>query len=315
MSIRKLALEIERDMNCDPDKGWIHRQIGTVAGLDDQPRLTSFLYRYYYQGLRDSSHHHHRPYSTAARLIESLEDKALVDQLTATLPSSFYYSPNWRLVIQNNDTAIVDRRGIQLSVTDDEWRQDASHEQTVSVRMPTSRRYASPGFFTGVSSCGIPDKNVGRDRFYVNMEEDAAVPVFRCILLWAGANDLPAIVKILNSPAHYTRRDTLIAYFPRASIQDLQESFVNEILSLDPPLKKSIPAFTRKIRNGISWAQDPASDGLGTGVGFGMHRCSVIARGLERARLAATDQFKHMIVDEWVATGLDLDNPHLSPAR
>lgn len=314
MTIRKLVAEIDRDMYCDPDKGWIHQQIGAVAGLDDQRRLTSFLYRYYYQGLRDSNHHP-PALGTAARSIESLEDTALANQFAAALPSPFYNCPGWRLVTRNNDAVIVERQGVQLSVANHEWHQDIACEQAVFVRMPTGRRYASPGFFTGFSACGKPDKTDGQDRFYVNIDEEAAVPVFQCILQWAGENHLPATVKVINSPNRYARRDPLIAYFSRTSIQDLQKSLVNEILSLDLPLRKSVPAFTCKIRQGISWAQDPASDGLGTGLGFGMHRCSVIARGLERSRLAGTDQFEHLLVDEWVSTGLDLDKPHLSPVK
>lgn len=315
MNMRKLVVEIDQDMYCDPDKGWIHRQIGEVARLGDQRQLTSFLYRYYYQGLRGSNYHHPRPHGPTIRLIESLEDEALADRLAAALPSSFYYCPGWRLVTRTSDTAVVERQGIQLSVTKHEWRQDAPDAQTVSVRMPTDRRYASPGFFTGFSAYGIPDKTSGQDRVYVNIEEKEAVPVFRGILQWAETNHLPAIVKVINSPARYARYDTLIAYFPRASIQGLRSSLVKEILSLDLPLRKSTPAFTCKIRNGISWAQDPTSDGLGTALGFGMHRCSVIASGLEQGRLTGVDQFEHMMLNEWVSTGLDLNKPHLSPAR
>ncbi len=315
MSIRKLIAEIDRDLSCDPDKGWIHRQIGEVAVLGDQRRLTSFLYRYYYQGLRNLSHHQPRALGTAARLIESLEDTALANQFSAALPSPFYCCPGWRLITRNNDAAVIERQGIGLSVTNDEWLHDTEGEQTVSVRMPTGRRYASPGFFTGISACGVPDKAGGQDRVYFNIAVNGAVPVFRFILQWAEANHLPAFVKVLNSPTRYARRDTLVAYFPRTSIQDLQQSLVNEIMSLDPPLRKPVPEFTCKIRRGISWAQDPASDGLGTALGFGMHRCSVIARGLARGKLAGSDQFEHLIVDEWVSTGLDPDKPHLSPVK
>ncbi len=161
----------------------------------------------------------------------------------------------------------------------------------------------------------MPDKTDGQDRIYVNIGEEEAVSVFRCILQWAEANHLPATVKVINSPARYDRHDPLIAYFPRASIQVLQSSLVNEILSLDLPLRKSTPAFTCKIQNGISWAQDPASDGLGAALGFGMHRCSVIARGLERGRLADVNQFEQLMLNEWVSAGLNLDKPHLSPAK
>ncbi len=146
MNMRKLVIEIDRDMSCNPDKGWIHRHIGEVAGLGEQQRLTSFLYHYYYQGLRGSNHYSPRPLGSAARLIESLEDKTLADQLAAALPSSFYYCPGWHLVARTDDTAIVERQGIQLSVTNHDWRQDTPHIQTVSVRMPTDSAMLRPAF-------------------------------------------------------------------------------------------------------------------------------------------------------------------------
>ncbi len=312
MSVRDLVSHIVDDFRFDPNAGWIHARAGGVASADEVSKLVTFLYRYYYQGLTHPARY--QSDAAEAKTIKSLENRDLVARFVAELPAADYSSAGWRIVSRQNKYILVERKGIQLTLADTGHTEGGQIDETVCIRMPSSRPYASPGFFTGFGSLGPAGKDEKLDRIYFNVDVNSAPALFGWILRWADAKALPVTVKAINAPGNYDRRDCIVAYFPRARFQDIRAVLGEEVAGLDLSFKPEVPAFTCKMHRGIAWAQDPGSDGAGQ-TSFGMHRCSVIANGLSQDRAAGARALQLGILQHWEKSGLNLDRPHLSPVQ
>lgn len=312
MSARGLVSRIADDFRFDPQAGWVHAKAGNVASADEALKLVTFLYRYYYQGLTDAARY--QSDAGEVRSIESLENRELVACFVAELPAADYSSAGWRIVSRRQKRMLVERKGVQLVLMDPEKAEGNQVDEMISVRMPSSRPYASPGFFTGFGPMGPPGGDEKLDRVYFNVDVNSAPKLFGWILRWADARALPVTIKAINAPENYDRRDCLVAYFPRARFHDFRALLGEEVAGLDLSFQPDIPAFTCKMHRGIAWAQDPGSKGAGIR-SFGMHRCTVIANGLNRGRMSGTQALQEGIRQEWDKVGLDLDRPYLSPVQ
>lgn len=312
MSARDVIADIADDLRFDSQVGWVHARAGGIASADDTLKLVSFLYRYYYQGLTDPLRH--QSGVAGVQTIESMENKELVARFAGELPAADYASAGWRVVSAQNRHVLVERRGVQLRLEGAEHTEGGEIGRVISIRMPSSRPYASPGFYTGFGSLGPPGKDEKLDRVYFNVDVTSAPVLFGWILRWADARALAVTVKVINAPDNYDRRDCLVAYFPRDEFEKCREILGEEAARLELSWGCSVPAFTRKMHTGIAWAQDPGSFGAGQR-GFGMHRCTVVANGLNRSGKAGPQTLQQGILQEWERAGLDLDRPHLSPAQ
>lgn len=312
MTARDVIADIADDLKFDSQVGWVHARAGGIASADDTSKLVSFLYRYYYQGL--TAPLRHQSGVVSVQTIESMENKELVARFADELPAADYASAGWRVISAQNGHVLVERRGVHLLLEGADHTEGGQIGRVISIRMPSSRPYASPGFFTGFGSMGPPGKEEKLDRVYFNVGVKSAPYLFGWIFRWADARALPVTVKVINAPDNYDRRDCLVAYFPRDEFEKCREILTEEATGLELSWGCSVPAFTRKMHPGIAWAQDPGSVGTGQR-GFGMHRCAVIANGLNRSRKEGRQSLQQGIVQEWEKAGLDLDRPHLSPVQ
>lgn len=314
MKARDVISHISNDMTCVPGQGWVHDGCGIISGFDDPARLVRFLYRHYYLGIslgeNGAGAEQNSPTTIVAR-----EDKDIVARLQAAVPAPFYQSRHWQSVKRHGQTHVVVKKGIHLSVADHELTPEPGKNHKVTLNMPTSRRYASPGFFAAYSACGPADHNLPVDRVYVNVAPTAAPAMLAFILNWAEKLRLPLTVKVANNGAGYDRCDTLVAYFPRAEFRPRHEALFAVMEGIEGGIRPAVPAFAAQVLAGVAWAEDPASDGYGK-AGFGMHRCSLIATAFERAgqaRKTSPPDLERYVLQVWSEAGLDVNTPHLSP--
>lgn len=312
MNARSIIQTISRDLKYAQHKGWIHAETGVIARPDTPGKLTSFLYRHYYLGVPDLRSVEETQ-TGGLTSIANVEDPDFAADLANAVSVRRYASRNWEVVQQGNGSVIIERDGIVLSARKGQWSSDTDNDGAVIVQMPTARRYASPGFFTVFSALGPSQKGVKLDRLYVNVSQRSAPQLLGTMISWASRQNMAATIKVANAAGGFSRRDTLVAYMPREAFRPQRQALIKAILGNEPQLRAGTPAFTEYLRDGISWAEDPISDGCGP-TGFGMHRCGLIARGLENARRSSPDQAELSILTAWQAAGLDIDAPHLSPA-
>lgn len=315
MNTRTLISQICRAITFSSKRGWHHGFFGLVAPNDELRHLTRFLYEYYYLGLPKNRVKLHTNVGQF-RSLASYEAQKFTDKLRSAVPHAYFDSHDWKQLDICAGKMIVEQNGVQLSLEEGQWKV-GSRKGTVTVHMPTERRYASPGFFTAFSSSGPPCSDVKIDRLYVNVAACDADRVMGRVLLWASKNGLNAIAKVANNRSSYDRSDPFVAYFPRAQFRPQRAALIAELMSRHYRLRPVVPAFTCCLGEGLSWAEDPASDGLGH-VGFGMHRCSFIARALDFTRknqCSNPGDIEKEVLLFLQNAGLDVDCPHRSPSR
>lgn len=89
---------------------------------------------------------------------------------------------------------------------------------------------------------------------------------------------LPFLFKCLNHPDLFTRADSAVLYVSKFDFPFAQ-CLLQPVLDLVAPhLQAPVPLFTRCLRPGVSFSEDPAN-----GQSFGMSRCNLLAEGLVAA--------------------------------
>ena len=131
-------------------------------------------------------------------------------------------------------------------------------------------------------------------------------------------------LKAVYAPGHYGRPDTIVSYWPRDVWRPLRQTLLTTLEQSGLPIRQSVPAFTARLGPGLAWAEGIAGDKDSEGnsgpdvASFGKHRCTQIAKGLERARKAGdrTPAGRYRAVaDAWAKAGISFRHPHLSPSR
>jgi hypothetical protein len=315
MNARDVIAQISQDMRFIIGQGWVHHGCGEV-GQPDSTSLTRFLYCYYYLGISEQSKKSEPERNIPIKIVDR-EDEVFANKLQSAVPSYFYPSRHWCRIKSSGESHILTQNGIHLSVQAHELEFEPGKPEQFTVKMPTIRRYASAGFFAAYSAYGPADHTTPLDRVYVNVSSTTASDMLALVLEWGEEQQLPMTVKVVNDETNYDRCDTFVAYLPRVEFRASQASLYDEINSSQHELRLTTPAFTKRISPGLAWAEDPETDGFGRS-SFGMHRCSLIARAIEKSRITgklSCDDLECSILEAWNDFGLDLDQPHLSPQK
>lgn len=312
MKTSDLISKISKEVWHEPGSGWVHDGIRPGQSGEIITNLPYFLYQSYYLGLRKVTTSANKFYGKMTAIAER-EDKQFASELEQMLAGQYYKSTGWRIVSRQGTSAIIERNGIVLSATSGEWLPETASKSMVTVDMPTARRYASPGFFSACGTLAPPDKTERLDRLYINVAQNDAATLFAKVLELASAMETAITAKVANTANAYDRCDTLVAYLPRRFFQQNLAEFVDRLNLANLKVRPTSPAFTKQLKKGVSWAQDPLSDGCGP-LGFGMHRCRIIAQGMEKASAKGHQEIEESILQEWQISGLDVDAPHLSPS-
>ena len=123
---------------------------------------------------------------------------------------------------------------------------------------------------------------------------------------------VPFQLKVLLDTRHY-RRDAAVLYVPVDHWSHAQQVVpaICEQLASAGQLQPGTPLFTKKLRLGVGFAQDP-----GNGLSFGTHRCWMLARSLANSYVrnhANEDQQWADLAEEFERAGLSIDRPYLNP--
>lgn len=302
-----IVRQIAEELQLDRGAGWFHRDAGPVAGPDDVDRLTRFLYRHYFMGL-GAGEAVNRPAGSLLRIQDS-EDPTLVRQLSAARPDATYWSPGWRVTGTEGSLSIVTRAGVSVLAADGEWQREATDAPDVCLRLPTERRYASPGFYTAFSAQGPALPSQPLVRLYCNVDAATAPALLAALLAYAADRALALTVKVANHSDAFARRDTTVAYLDKRAFDAVKAALV--AAATETGVREGLPAFVAPLARGVGWADDPHSHGLGQ-VSFGMHRCRALALGLAAGATGGGANRRYdQLIEGWRAAGIDPDTPHL----
>ncbi len=246
------------------------------------------------------------------------EDRGFADSLAAASTSTGYWEPGWTIIAAEHDRLGIDSGNLQLWVSradvacDADTTRPARPGDTVSVRMPRGSYDLSPGYYSVFSDhpgTGIADDLVVR--LYFALRPTGAPTAMHILTEGLNTAELPFRLKMLSSPAHYTRADSAVLYLGATNLDRAVEPLATAITSLAPLLVDRTPMFTRSLAAGVGLAEEPTGK-----QSFGQHRSTLVAEGLIRAaeRHARTPRHRlGHILTAWCDAGLSPDMPHLSP--
>jgi hypothetical protein len=149
-------------------------------------------------------------------------------------------------------------------------------------------------------------------RIYWNVRPRGAVQLMDAATGALDRDNVPFQLKVLLD-TRQRRRDAAVLYLPIGEWERAQSSLsgVCQQLVAAGHLHPGTPLFTKKLRSGIGFAEDP-----GKGQSFGTHRCWIVARSLAHSYLkshAGGDQLWADLVEEFEQEGLSMERPYLNP--
>jgi len=292
----------------------LHAEHGDIAAAKDTQRIARFVYLYHYLGNaspKDTG-------VTAPSSIPEKVDEEFTSRYREVIRDPYFTDSGWHLIKDAPTTKLVEKNGIFLEVHANEIlakKTLACGGEQVVLKMPVWRAHASPGYFSACTLPGPVPVTVPIDRLYINAGTNTAPDIWSAMLNWAALRKIPGTIKAANNPGSFDRPDTIVAYFPRAAFQDNRSELLPVIQTFSDGIRYQSPMFTEKIAPGISWAEDPISDGLGA-MSFGMHRCMIVASALAEAQEHHfSEGLAELVIRRWLACGLSCTEPHLSPKK
>ncbi len=149
-------------------------------------------------------------------------------------------------------------------------------------------------------------------RVYWNVRPRGAVTLVQTATAALNRHFVPFQLKVLLD-TRYRRRDAALLYLPANQWSHAQRVIpeIRHQLKKTGDLQPDIPLFTKKLRSGIGFAENP-----GSGLSFGTHRSWIIARSLATSYLRSHTTKEQQWVDlvaEFEQEGLSIDRPYLNP--
>jgi hypothetical protein len=148
-------------------------------------------------------------------------------------------------------------------------------------------------------------------RFYWNVSPAGAIVLTRQTTSTLNRQQVPFRLKILLETA-IRRRDAAVLYLPRDlwfPARNIIDTVHRELEGSDA-LQVDTPLFTKVLRPGVGFAEDPQS-----GISFGMHRSWLVARSLVTSYVHAHDRPIEKLIDlerGFAREGLSLDQAYLN---
>jgi hypothetical protein len=239
---------------------------------------------------------------------------SFVAQLADANTGRGYDDATWEVSGVDSDGAVVSNGTIAVRVDDRERRFELG--ERLSLHMPSGFTNLAPGFYTAIGDAGPARSDVGRERrglirLYFNLSPAGAILLMRDVTRKLNAMQVPFRCKMLNDPRRFTRCDAVVLYVDAANYE-LLRSLVEELHSkLRPFLAAPVPAFTKRLADGIGLAEDPQN-----GESFGLHRCGLLADGIIEAweqRARSVEERLEVVVRRFARERLDLGAPFLNP--
>lgn len=209
--------------------------------------------------------------------ILAMESTRFVDRLCENLQQRTYRDPGWTVVDNRSERLLVAKDGIRVTLESGNIPLiDEVLGRSISIRLPSERRYAVPGFFTYISTYGnvaIPPAW----QLYINVDRESAIVAFEALVRALERGRLRFQIKIVNHPARFGRPDSMTSYFAETDLEyaiNVTDSVLHDHWLDDPT-----PGFSSRIGRGRALAPQP-TDGH---TSFGNQCAGLVASALLEA--------------------------------
>ncbi|MGH9119902.1 MAG: lanthionine synthetase LanC family protein [Acidimicrobiales bacterium] len=177
----------------------------------------------------------------------------------------------------------------------------------VELRYPNERRNALPGFYVAFGDEPLP---AGEPlvRVYWNVTSAGAPLLIDELTGRLNGAGVPFQLKLVDHPSGFDRCDTAVLYFPAASAGSAIPIVADTYRQVAPEMGSRVPAFTRRLADGLAMAEDP-----GGGDSFGTHRCGLVADGVLRAHDDGAENLSdrvQIVRERFTEAGIDPTRPY-----
>jgi len=218
------------------------------------------------------------------------------------------HQPGWTVCETGTHRVCIERDGLRLWVRPtDLTRQGPDPGDDVTLVTPGDMSARSPGHHVVLGARGLRASEV-ETRIYWNIRPEGADALIAELTGRLDVDGIPHCVKVLADGNSYERADAGVLYLRAAESERAARIACIVADRLAGELREGVPALTLTLGPGLAYAQEPDA-----GKSFGLHRCGLIAEGVERAwarGATAPDECLASVESVLAGAGIDLDRPH-----
>jgi hypothetical protein len=185
-------------------------------------------------------------------------------------------------------------------------------DAAASIYMPRESTTEQPSFYMAFGETVSHDEE-HQDilRFYWNVTLAGAPLLMAVLTRELNRFQVPYLFKCGNRAEMYERRDVAVLYVSRRYYGITARIIAGAYPRLAPVLDPDTPLFTRRLADGLAFAEDPLD-----GQSFGVSRCTIIAETLQACyerELETVEQRLAELEAQFSNRGIDLHRPYLNP--
>lgn len=161
-----------------------------------------------------------------------------------------------------------------------------------------------------MSATGDISQSQAINRFYFNVKPDSAVALADHLTGELNRLGIPHQFKMPLKLENFNRMDAGVLYVDKAHVAQVQGLIDDFIRKAPGALDEGAPAFTKPVRKGVAWAEEPTGHLPPGRHSFGSSRADIIAEGIRQAPPGASPaQVKELVRERFRHYGLDPDQP------
>ncbi len=236
-------------------------------------------------------------------------DPAFVAAISRRNRGTGGWEPDWVVLDSSPRHLVIKKDGLTLWAPRAECRSLArpAPGSFVELWYPNERRHALPGFYVAFGDEPLP---TGEPlvRVYWNVTSDGAPLLIGELTSRLNRAGVPFQLKLVDHPSGYDRCDAAVLYFPACAAGSSIPIVADTHRWVTPEMGSRVPALTRRLADGLGFAEDP-----GGRDSFGTHRCGLIADGVLHAHDAGATQLSHrvhIVTERFTTAGIDPSRPY-----
>lgn len=285
---------------------WFGQRVSVQEGAGEGTlgvRLATHLYEHFYTAGQPIPGGVRGPHG-AYRM-----DEAFVEEIGAATFRSAPVDPGWFVTGENPRGRPIEIDGIAFIAPGS----PAGPATVADIGQPMLSRRAQPGFCAVLSTAALTPGTVPMVRLYWNVIADGAAPLAGLLSRELAACGVPFVLKMVNAPAGFNRRDAAVLYVPDDGLAATLDVVARRHHDIAWALLPGVPALTKRIVHGVGAAEDP-----GNGESFGQHRCRLLAGALRDPavrRSRGAERRAGKIAAYLLDAGVSPSAPYLSRGR
>ena len=257
---------------------------------------------------------------------EEGEDRDMYNPLTAANTSRARVDDNWLVTeIDPAGAVSVSKYGVVRRIPPTEIFPDSGAAtqgsarpapparlgQLVTILLP--REYPEQGGFYFAFGETVASSLESRPavRFYWSIPVSGAVPLLAALTHTLNSKAIPFVFKCPRRSTAYRRFDSGTLFVGKPWVTATASALPKVYEAVADLLRPEVPLFTRLLRPGLSFAEDP-----GGNESFGMSRCRLLAEGLWTAFVEGahgTQAGVDVVGRHLLQNGIELSRPYLNP--